>query len=115
MLLAVLALAVPASGAGWQQFRNDPAGDGQSSELGAQSAAVVGGSPINLPARNAGVSFLNPGQVVVLSGFSASAGVVLDGNGNAYTTTNTTTGELNTPQIVSLNTTSTRRFVPRVA
>ena len=81
MLLAVLALAVPASGAGWQQFRNDPAGDGQSSELGAQSAAVVGGSPINLPARNAGVSFLNPGQVVmtpsgtvvVADGFQVSA------------------------------------------
>jgi PQQ-like domain len=245
VLMVLLAAATPASGAGWQQFRNDPAGDGQSSELGAQSAAVVRGFPIDLPQRNAGLSFLNPGQVVVtpsgivvvadgfqvsaynpqakrlwvknvapggvtdglgfiasvalsgsgattfvlfseqdpggnadpstlyalstssgaikwsstvgttdqgtfiaidgsnnvyvvsqvvnpaatgagsfvpqvqafnasgdslwstlLSGFSASHGVVLDGNGNAYTTTNTTTGQSNTPQIVSLNTSS---------
>jgi hypothetical protein len=64
-LVAVLALASSASAAGWQQFRNDPAGDGQSTELGAQSAAVAPGFPVNLPPRNNGLSYLNPGNVVV--------------------------------------------------
>ena len=75
-LVVALLLAASASAAPWSQYRNDPAGDGQSIEVGSRTGTFAPGFPINLPPRNAGLSYLQAGAVVVASNGIA---VVADG------------------------------------
>src|SRR3954451_20564352 len=80
-VLAALVAAAPAGAAPWSQYRNDPAGDAQSTELGSQSGAQLPRFPLNLPPRNQGLNYLPPGSVVVTNfnvivvadGFTVSA------------------------------------------
>src|SRR3954469_20385158 len=64
-VVAALVAAAPAGAAPWSQYRNDPAGDAQSTEVGSQNGAQLPRFPLNLPPRNQGLNYLPPGSVVV--------------------------------------------------